>query len=80
MGFYQGKSNPAELAANDFGKRSAGSGDASHVVRQSTKTLSPATLSLASLSDVRDWFLMHSKMVVQRPWHFSQEEISFLMA
>lgn len=40
--------DPAELAANDFGERSAGSEDASHVVRQSTKTLSPATLSLTA--------------------------------
>lgn len=31
----------AELAANDFGKRSAGSEDPSHVVRQRAQTLLP---------------------------------------
>lgn len=56
--------DPAELAANDFGKRSVGSEDTSHVVSQSTKTLSPATLSRTSLSVVGGWFLMHLKLVM----------------
>lgn len=62
---------PAELAANDFGKRSAGSEDSSHVVREGTETLSPCH----TFSDVRGSVSNTLEAGCVYGWHFPQESL-----